>query len=260
MWIATTVFCSTSVVGGGLRDLEDGWIVPIPLVNELLKSPMDAGQDNRTGFNGWLSLGQSRLFGMAELPVYCVATGVSRGFFQLDVAWQRLGSELYCEDQLRLKAVLGSRWRLMVIGGAEVMHLPRESADVQTVVEWGVMSPPRDRLFFQAVWPLLPPSSWQGGRQQRRWLRVAGRLVGARWALALDRSGMGVPSFQIGAIVKVAGGLGWGVRSEPSTGSVGITTCWLWSSWLLRTSHIAHPDLGVTHRWSLTGGHLAGVW
>jgi len=254
------VFCPHTVLGGGLHDLEDGWIVPLPLVGDLLGYQTVTKGKARAKLNKWFSVGQSRLFGMEELPLYRVAAGVSQGFCQFALAWQRLGSELYCEDQLRVRALLGGRWRLIVIGGTDFQKIPNETGHEQAVVELGVICPSRDKVFIQAVWPLLPPPSWQGGRSQRRWLCVAGRLDGARWALAVDRDGSGVPSFQVETIVKVAGGLAWGLRSEPTTGSIGMTTCWLWSHLLLRTSHVVHPDLGVTHRWSLTWGNLLEIW
>ena len=40
----------------------------------------------------------------------------------------------------------------------------------------------------------------------------------------------------------------------PSPGTDGLNTAWSWRGVLLRTSHLVHPALGLTHRWSLTLG------
>ncbi len=265
VWLLTLVLSGEMVTpgdayGGGLRDLEDGWLIPLPLVDGLLRSALPVDREEVPSQGGWMSVGQARLYGMVELPMYRLALGSTAGPLSFSAAWQSLGNDLYREEQYRLRFVVGRHWRLTLGGGAERVRLATEPVRFHVSAELGLMSPAHDRVVFQAAWPLLSPALWHGGRRQRRWLCLAGRLDGARWALALDRNGKGTPALQADYLVRVDAGLALGLRAEPSTGSVGFTSVWRWSSWLLRTSHVAHPALGLTHRWSLTWGVLGGIW
>jgi hypothetical protein len=107
---------------------------------------------------------------------------------------------------------------------------------------------------------MLPSPVWHAGRGQRRWLWISGRYQHSSWAVALDRNEAGVPSFQAELMLGLSSHFAWGFRAEPATGSLGFITIWRRSSFLLRTSHLAHPDLGLTHRWCLAFGRLEWIW
>jgi hypothetical protein len=81
-----------------------------------------------------------------------------------------------------------------------------------------------------------------------------------RWAIAVDRGEQGSPAIQAAVLGRLAAGVALGLRSEPQTGSVGLTTAWRWRAWLIRSAHLSHPELGTTHRWGLAWGRLELIW
>ena len=112
------------------------------------------------------------------------------------------------------------------------------------------------RLSLAATVDLASPPTWYGrsGRRSRgqlMWLDLQRRL-GA--ALALDVRGDGVPCLGWEILAGLGERCAVGCRADPVTGSIGPSTVWRLSNVLLRTSHTAHPDLGVTHRFEVTFG------
>jgi hypothetical protein len=50
-----------------------------------------------------------------------------------------------------------------------------------------------------------------------------------------------------------------GLRADPATGILGLTLVWLGAGVMIRTSHLAHPDLGLTHRFQVGFGRPAAA-
>ena len=65
-WVAY----GSTVAAGGIRDLSDGWLLGVGASGEFLN-----GQATRTG-GIWAIAGQSRLYGMAVLPLLGIDGGV----------------------------------------------------------------------------------------------------------------------------------------------------------------------------------------
>lgn len=248
----------TPLAAGG-KDLEDGWLVPVARILDLLPS----GSSVRTGNQRrgiWIQAGLANLYGMAELPLRQLATGLVSGKLAGILAWQVLGQEFYREEQFLVRIHYGGAWKLSIAGGLCRLTVNGDLVGAQSALELALRSPVTHPITLQVAWQVLTPPTWYDGRGQQRWCWLSGRFGEACWAVALDRSEDGVPSFQTELLLALTAGFAWGARAEPATGSLGFTTVWRRSSLLVRSSHLAHPELGLTHRWSVSLGLLDGVW
>jgi hypothetical protein len=242
-------------VGGGSRDLEDGWLLPVAEVVALLgASPAPRTDDAAAG--GWLACGQGLLYGMPELPLLQLAGGWRVRRWGVAATWQRLGRELYREDQLRLELVWGHHWHAALTVCRDHLRLGTEAARHHLGASLHCRCPVQRDVFLQISWPLVSPPAWHEARGQQRWLLLTGPLPASSWVVAVDRSGTGVPTVQMGILGRLAPQVSLGLRGELATGSVGLTTAWRWGACLIRSSHLAHPELGLTHRWSVAWGRL----
>ena len=249
----------------GARDITDGWLLPVgELTRRLLVDPAApaavgavAAREGRSG--SWFTCGRMELYGLAELPATVLEAGLSAAGPQFRLAWQRMGSGLFVEDQYRLELGAGGVWQPSLTVGldrqvlARVLHQRRISCRVALTVPSG--SAVRVRLFLH----LLPPPPWYGNYGLRRCLLVSGGDGRLAWAVACDRAASGRPHWQASVTTRASAALAVGLRAEPRTGSVGFTTAWRRRNLLLRSSHLMHPDLGITHRWSVTVGRLERV-
>ncbi len=248
---------------GGCRDLEDAWLIA-PGRLALLLSPAadqtrEPGQtpDAGAGQGAWLALSLAQLYGMPELPLRAVAAGWGFAGLGWSASWQRLGADALREDRLRWRILRGGERRAgltlgldrLLLGGRQV----RRQASLAAEVVWPLPGGMQGRL----SWPLVTPSAWDRERGWRRWLTLCGGGGRALWAAGIDRALTGEPCLQVEAALRLAAGCGVGARAEPATGTLGLNTGWIWRGVLLRTSHLVHPELGVTHRWSLTLGSAA---
>lgn len=234
---------------GGCRDLQDGWCLPPDLLRPWLAPGRPEG-----GAGPWVALGQARLYGMPELPLQAVAAGWRAPRWRLALGWQRMGADLLREERVRGQFLVGARQALGVAAGWDLLQLADAAPWRQPVLnlELRLAGPGGTRLAGSL--PLLPPPGWYGRGGVRRWWSLAAAGGGAAWCLAVDRDARGAPLLEGEGVVRPAAGCGLGLRWEPATGTLGLTTAWLWRGLLLRSSHLAHPTLGVTHRWSLGAG------
>jgi len=264
VWILI-MYCPTSVRAGGLRDLQDGWLVPMTATVQMLGVPGGDITSDGEGRGLWVACGQSRLYGMPELPLRRLACGVMYPRFALSGSWQRLGDEIYREDTIRGRLVVGRRWHWMLEGGYDRIDLAREYRQSVPRLQLSLSLPLTDRIRFAWTTRLPIGSDPFAKRELSRWLELHGRGQQLCWCLALDRSGARVPVLQLAVLARVASGIGGGMRAEPATGSIGGSTVWMWGkgstgSWLVRTSHVLHPDLGLTHRWYFAWGRVDAAW
>jgi hypothetical protein len=249
-----------AVEAGGCRDFEDGWLVPISRVAALLGAVGPSSVDSGLNRGAWITLGQTRLYGMPELPLARLALGGRTGSFHWATAWQHLGRDSFREDQYRLAAGWGrSNCWLLSVGWDRLAISPTMTAG-RLVMDARARFELTRRVTFLVTWPLLSDRGWYAGRGQFRWFHLSGTLGLVTWASALDRRASGEPSLQFGLIARATRGVGLGLRGEPATGSLGVTTAWRGRKFLMRSSHLVHPDLGTTHRWSLGWGALNDAW
>lgn len=247
---ATLVILLGSVVGqdvpaasaGGSRDLADAWLVAVEAIGDRPEPPWE------------ITLATGRLFSVAELEQKRVSGRLTRSGWRASAAWERLGDGLYVEDMLRLHADVGRRRTIGIEGGADRLALAGAAARTWPAVAVHAATDLGRGLRID-VWSHLhaaPP--WYGRKGLRRLASLGGRHPAWAWAVVLDRSVDGYPALQAEVDVRVATIARLGLRFDPWSGAVGLSTTWRLGVGYLRTSHLVHPDLGTTHRWALVLG------
>lgn len=227
---------------GGSRDLADVWLV----------SPQDVGGAPVPAWR--LELGTGHLFGLCELPQYRLEGRLDHARWSAGAAWERLGSGPYREDSVRLQAGLGRGWRLGIEGGADRLLIGEEDSRVCPALAVRTTTGRSGSLRLDVWWHLAAAPPWYGAGGVRRLARLTGRGHDWAWAVAIDRAADGRPSVQADILARVAPGACLGLRADPWSGAVGLSTAWWVKVGWLRTSHLVHPDLGTTHRWALVLG------
>lgn len=248
------LLAGTEVSAAGLRGYADGWLLSPDELESLLRP---AAGDSLAGA-GWLELGQTRLFGMPELPVLAIRGGFELGprarRWRARFGWERTGEGLYVEDQREMVLGFGGRFSAGVALWQAAISIDgqteSEHRGAALVLDY---QPPR-----RAGWrgrlgvrlDLDGPPLWFGRRGRRELARGSLTHAPGRWALAVsvDRDGDGAPGFSVHLFLALAGRLGIGLRADPPTGSLGPTTYWRVRGLAIRTAHVAHPQLGPTHR------------
>jgi hypothetical protein len=262
-WFVAFVTLTTLAVratAGGIRDWDDGWLVPVAALGRVLRATSDAGTAGGKPLAGWATAASGRLYGLASLPLFGLAAGTTFGPTSTAVGWARLGGAIYCEDTCSVRLAgrlpgrprLTARWHRLRLGDGW-------SADGFTVAVGATFAvgPGTD---CDLDLDLTTPPTWFGDRGPRRALRLRGHRAAALWAVALDRRQGAAPLLEFEADAVVAPAAALGLRAEPASGTFGLTTAWRVGRWLLRTSHLAHPQLGISHRWALTYGALEEIW
>ncbi len=256
-------------LSAGLRYLHDGWLLSIEESTALIMEQGAQGghfEPWSVTHGGWLTFGQTKLFSMDDLPLVSVSAGVvgkvSGVHWRAEISWERTGLDLFLEDRRDLYFGVGdktsvgldiSRWVLWIDGQREFGHL-----------EYAAVVRHRRSLgggnILSVGWRLDPvaPPVWFGD-QGRRWFADVS-LIGERsrlgFGLVLDKSATGTPGLSLEFSAGLCSGFGLGIRADPPTGAIGPNTMWHRGKLLIRTSHFAHPELGLTHRFSLSVGSL----
>ena len=255
----------------GLRDLQDGWVLSSTEAFLLLNSPEtpdgseEIGADLGEGSGrGWISVGNTRLFGMPDLPVTALAGGGSGALggkrWVVGFSWERSGGEVFLEDRKDIflgfgkGTVLGleySRSGIWIGNENEARHSGLAGIVAHRRMIW-------DGTLIQVTWccDLSGSPPWFGrlGRRDLASVSLLRPDAGLGLGLAVDRRGDGTPGLSLELSIGLADRFGLGVRADPPTGSIGPITMWRTGRLLVRTSHVTHPDLGLTHRVSLTVG------
>lgn len=245
-WILAA--CAPMAGAGGLRDLEDAWLVAPEAVVAMLA-------DSTAGGGPWCwRLAGGRLYGMPELDQ--VGLGIARRWPSVRLAadWERLGRDLYREDRWSLDLLLGRAARLGVRVGAARLDLDGQAQGRRQELDLLVHVAVTEDLQLQARLPVTPAPPWYGETGVRRWLLVQGGAPGWLWAVAVDRDPAGRPALQGEILLQLAPRAALGLRCEPATGTVALSTAWRAPRLVLRSSHALHPDLGPSHRWGLLLG------
>lgn len=242
----------------GIRDLSDGWLLsPAAVAAFLDRRPAPPR-------GAWVLAGQSRLYGLPDLPVVQLRLGVRRGPRgpSLGLNWQALGDGLFQEQQHEAhlqwgrRPVLGVAIRSLTVRSGGALGFPEQTAGRWQVAlttqfdqRWG----PDASLQAQAWWFVAAGGSWSGGEGRRPLLRVQGWRGPTAAALVVDLKADRTPIVGVEWSLGNAGGA-WGLRVDPATGSLGPVFSWRRGAMLLRSSHLLHPQLGTTHRWQIGWG------
>jgi hypothetical protein len=241
-------------LGAGTRDLADGWLLGPGAVGRLL------GDRSAPSAGAWGSAGQARLYGMAELPVSALAVGwrLARwpGQPTCEVSWQRLGDAYFREDERRVHLQVGRilSWGLMVgqvrattdIAGVE--PLPALSVwHAAMTAQWDWYPAPDSGVRVQLWLSLREAGEADLARARRPLLRAESWRGPTAVAVAVDLKADLTPVLGLEAVLG-GGGAACGVRLEPDVGVVGPVLYLRRGALQLGTSHLMHPQLGVTHR------------
>jgi hypothetical protein len=246
----------------GWREVEDAWLVPPDLTASLL-----ASDHAKVDVRPWhISLGTGQLFGLPELNQRSLRVdwrGRPGGVpTSLQGRWSRLGGDLYSETLGSGQIMLGQRpgiglameHTLMTIAGEAVPPVPR--LDLMLGFQWeGEMA---GQFWLRVAHPLPGKSRDQGTALRRRdFLAVGWQNGGHALVVQWDQDGRGRPLLGGDLLWRAGPGVGLGLRWDPTTGALGPGLQILRKGLLLRTSHLVHPWLGVSHRFSLGlgGGH-----
>lgn len=252
VWGALLIVGSGSA-RAGLRDLHGPWLLETPTIAGILEVLPSSGA------GWWVSVGHGRLFGLPELPV--AAAEVSFGIPEsplpwiLGGGWQRTGRGLLVEDEVEAVLRIGRsprgtlRWtgRRWAVAGYPAWSHGEAAGEIRLGDgrPWSVSL----RLQFS------PAAPWWGRTGTRPLALATWAGGGAGLAVGLELDGDGRPHLGLETLFRLAGGAGVGLRTDPSSGQLGFGLVWRGPAFMIRTSHLVHPDLGVTHRFKLGLGH-----
>lgn len=244
--------------GDGLRSLADGWLLEGPDEAAVLDG---RPRSRMEGTSAWFTGGVTRLFGMEDLPVSVLGLGLAAPRWSVGLGWQRTGRTLFVEDRLDVVLRLGSGPRLGLRVGMATWSVRGfdSSRAWDPALEFTLGSGTPWSLRF--LWHPTEAPAWYGRTGRREWVRAAWIGGGAAVALALDRDADGVPAVGVHASWRLGAGLALGIRADPATGSLGPCLTAAGNGLTVRTAHLAHPALGLTHRITVGVGDLrAAPW
>lgn len=247
-----------SAVAAGIRDMEDAWLLPAAQIQTLLDL---TGESPHGG--AWGAAGSGRLFGMPDLPQLRIAAGGTVPGASRRLAWvaarESLGGSLVSESRTEAGLVAGRDRRLAILWTRSALVVDGEpeaefsGVSVALGYDWRGAGGP---WCVDLRIPVNQGPDWYGPDGRRSFLRVTAIRDVSRLALTVGVDRRGDGSFAGGAELDLAFGsrLMLGIRSDPSSGAIGPVTAWGAGPLLIRTSHLAHPELGVSHRWELVLG------
>ncbi len=249
-------------LAGGLRDFGDSWPIKSSTTRRLL---MDKEMSSSAQHGLFVSIGQGRLFEMPDLNQRFLALegSYSSGTFALRFAgqWEQTGSEIFVEDRLAGLFLMGknpswgvvTRWFRQTLGGR------REESNLEFGALWEMgfhLGKTSGRILLE--WPLKRAEKSPGLGRRRTISNITIATSDLAAAFVIDRNDDGTPNIGFHLLLAVGSGVGLELRADSATGSLGPGLSLVRGSLMLRTSHVIHPHLGVTHRLLLVVGKIGG--
>jgi len=241
------------VNAAGVRDLADGWLATPRELGQVLYPATPVSDEHRWRWRA--DLGTGRLYGMPELPLRAAGlTGLwcrRSVTWQLAGSWQITGGDLFRTDSWLVVLGRSGKWRsglrllrerTLLAGGEGPRHA---ETDLVLGRAWGAMTAD---LYVPVDAP--PPP---GGRRLRPVARIA--VVGAGGTVVLECDRRGGDELLLG--LELGMGLGAALvllRYDGASGSMGPGLALTIHGLLLRTSHLLHPALGISHRVQMVVG------
>jgi len=247
------------VQADGLRHLDAAWLLPAALHDVLLES---TGSEPAGG-GPWLRAGQTRLFGLPELPVRLLAAGAAGSGWAAEVGWETLGGPALRDDRLTARGSFGRNRRLGLWVGRRSQRPGPGPAGRALALDLELLAggrqPGLGSWSAGVRWPLLRLADrWLGPESETRF-QAALAAPGRALALCLDLDADGRPAVGWEAHAGLGGGLGLTWRADRASGALGGGLLWRRGRLRLRTSHLAHPELGLTHRIEICAGSPGGA-
>lgn len=252
--VAPAVLCLWAVAcagvgrAEGLRRIDSAWLVP-----SALSAAAIAGRTTPAIGGAWLRTGQMRLFGLADLSARSLAVGWrGRGSVAVEAVWDAVGRGAFRDGRGLLRAEVGHRWRLGAQASWRRLQpgigngLDQRAVDlvVGGTVPAGALGMCDFRVFAPLVRSGPPELDPEPYRRARLVLAGRGRAV----ACALEAGPDGRPSGSWEVLCGIGGGVGVAWLADGASGALGGGLTWQRGPVRLRTNHLAHPELGLTHR------------
>ncbi|MBK8165912.1 MAG: hypothetical protein IPK64_08100 [bacterium] len=250
-------------VAAGLRRLDSAWLLPGAL-HDVLLGPAPTAPTAPTATGGpWLRAAQSTLYGLPELPVRLLAIGAAGRRWAAEAGWEILGGDALRDSRLTARGSFGDRWRVGLWASRRTVRLGAGEAGQALACDLEVMAcgthPAVGTWIAALQWPVFRSAdNWIGAEPETR-LRAALAAPGRAVSLSLDVGEDGSPAFGWEAMAGLGGGLGLAWRSDRASGAVGGGLVWRRGRVRVRTSHLAHPELGLTHRAEICVGTPGGA-
>jgi hypothetical protein len=256
--VVILVLGSSPAHGSGLSGLSGGWLFESSDEQAVLAGGPPTGTG---GGSWWMGGGVSRLFGLEDLPVSGLACGFASADWSVGAGWQRTGQDLFVEDRAEILVRLGRAPRLgvrMGLGNWSRRGYATERAwDPALELTLGVGSP----WSMRVTWHPADAPEWHGRTGRRELARVTWVRQGAGMVVAIDRNSDGVPAVGLHGMWRLDRRMAVGIRADPVTGSLGPCLTMAAGKLTIRTSHLVHPALGMTHRFMLGLGQArAAIW
>ncbi|MFT5232656.1 MAG: hypothetical protein ACI9UQ_000678, partial [Candidatus Krumholzibacteriia bacterium] len=245
----------------GTHLVEDGWLLGKGGVAIFL-----SGQSQQsTGL--WSTVGHSALYQMNEFPATQASFGarLGEGWAKTTIAasWHVLGSGMFGQQNAELHLQWGQSFAVgfagsilqTTSGGAHGFAVQKSmrwrlSLTGNHIWEVGALTQVRTE-----VWLPLASAVGEGFVDARtRLLRIQGWHERVAFGVAVDLKPNLAPT--MGLEWDLAwGAAALGLRLDPSTGVVGPVVYLRRAKLLVQTSHLVHPQLGVTHRFQIGVGN-----
>lgn len=247
--------------GGGLRGIQDSWLVSSSDSWYLLSPGPWPQKEILEGWTGaGVEVGQGRLFSLPELEqirVEIQAGARIRGkLLRLTGSWEQLGGDLYRETEAclagRMGRIPGIGFRVRYFSVRLARRQIWSGQGLDMVLGHLLRLDEESLLGGGLVLPLKSQDPPAGPPVRREFLKLW--LIRNRGSLAVqvDRRDDGAPVLGCEVFWATNQGLGFSLRIDPVTGTLGPGVILRRGLLLLRTSHLIHPDLGQTHRFSLS--------
>jgi hypothetical protein len=236
--------------GAGLQspDIDSGWLVDAHRLDAFMATE-GAGPAADRGYR--IRLGSGRLHGMSALPMLAVGLDMHHRGRSMSIGWNRTGESLWREDSLYLELIPLSRLSPILRIDYVLGRCLDETISESLLPSLGARLLIGDVLHVQGRYD-LPLARQDTGRRPLLGLDVRNGCWLA--ALHLDRVSRAAPSLRGSVNYRFSSAASVGVLVEPETSTWGYLLCVRKGRLLLRTSHLMHPALGVTHRLELTIG------
>jgi len=227
----------TLIVGNasaGFRDADQGWIIS---PDEFIKRD--------TGFYGAISM--SSLYQMPELPMQSILSGWSSDKCHMAIRWHKLGGDVYREDSLSVDMLFGGR---LMFG----INVERESQQFSDEPRWNTLHSFVTRYDFResmTIKSTIPVSGAMLTTRDYEQLLLILRGEDVLFALGIDNTDSSEKSVRLGLDWLLHHKFWIGAIVDVGSSSTGLTTTIKTGKLLTRSSHLVHPELGMTHRWQL---------
>ncbi len=218
----------------GFRDADQGWVI----------SPGDCIKRD-TGYYGAIST--SSLYQMPELPMQSILSGWSSEKWHMAIKWHKLGGDVYREDSLFMDMLFGGSLKF----GIKVV---RESQQFLDEPRWNTLYSFVTRYDFlesMTLKTVIPVSGTMLPTRDYEQLLLIFRSEDVSFALGIDNTESGEKSVRLGLDWLLHYMFWVGAIVDTGSSSTGLTTTTKIGKILTRSSHLVHPELGMTHRWQI---------